>query len=80
MASEPTEEESGLESFFNNILKPGSSLDPTFLAIVDGAFASLLGILLLSFFATSWNLHILSLIVIVICLWGSVKWYEIHNY
>ncbi|EAU84594.1 hypothetical protein CC1G_00113 [Coprinopsis cinerea okayama7 len=67
--------ENPLESFFNNILKPGSSLQPTFLAIVDGAFAVLLVILLSLAFLTSGNPHIFALIFIELALWASVKWF-----
>jgi hypothetical protein len=65
---------SGLESFFNNILTPGSSLHTTFLAIVDGTFASLFVILALLAFLTSGNIHIFALMLIELSLWASVKW------
>ncbi|ESK97435.1 pkr1p [Moniliophthora roreri MCA 2997] len=62
-------------SFFSEILKPGSSLHPTFLLILDVAFAALLVILLGLLFATNGNVHIGGLIVIELCLWASVKWF-----
>ena len=65
---------SGLEAFFNNILTPGSSLQTTFLAIVDGTFASLFVILALLAFLTSGNIHIFALMLIELSLWASVKW------
>ncbi|KAF6762776.1 hypothetical protein DFP72DRAFT_1061026 [Ephemerocybe angulata] len=70
-----TEALEGVETFFNNILTPGSSLHPTFQAILNGAFAALLVILLVLAFLTSWNPHIFALIVIELALWASVKWF-----
>lgn len=63
------------ESFFSNILKPGSSLNPTFLAILDGAFICLFFVLVVLAYLTSGNLHIFALLVIELGLWASVKWY-----
>lgn len=68
-ANAPTE-----ESFIANILKPGSSLDPTFLLIVDGAFASLFIVLATLAFLTAGNIHIFALVGIELALWASVKW------
>ncbi|KAH6915159.1 hypothetical protein BKA70DRAFT_1420102 [Coprinopsis sp. MPI-PUGE-AT-0042] len=66
--------EDSLATFFDNILKPGSSLNPTFLAILDGAFAFLFFILgFLAFF--TWNIHVFFLIGIELALWASVKWF-----
>ncbi|KAJ2933476.1 hypothetical protein H1R20_g3605, partial [Candolleomyces eurysporus] len=73
--AESPDAESGLETFFNNILKPGSSLNTSFLAIVDGTFASLFVILAILAFLTSGNLHIFALILIELGLWASVKWF-----
>ncbi|RXW25804.1 hypothetical protein EST38_g31 [Candolleomyces aberdarensis] len=67
--------ESGLETFFNNILKPGSSLNASFLAIVDGTFAALFVILAILAFLTSGNIHIFALMLIELGLWASVKWF-----
>ena len=58
----------------SHILTPGSSLDPTFLLIVDGAFALLLLILIALLVGTGGNLHFLALSCITIALWASVKW------
>ena len=65
---------SSLDSFFSNILTPGSSLHPTFQIILDGAFAALFTILLTLAFLTSGNPHIFALIIIEVALWASVKW------
>ncbi|KAJ7117392.1 hypothetical protein C8R43DRAFT_902026 [Mycena crocata] len=64
------------ESFFADILKPGSSLNPQFLLLLDLAFAALLFILLSLAVLTSGNLHIFALIAIELALWASVKWYN----
>ncbi|KAH9483043.1 V-type ATPase assembly factor PKR1 [Psilocybe cubensis] len=61
--------------FFSNILQPGSSLHPTFLLFVDGAFSVLLVVFLILIFLTSGNPHIFALIAIELCLWASVKWF-----
>jgi hypothetical protein len=61
-------------SFFANILTPGSSLNPTFLLILDGAFSFLLFVLLVMAYITSWNGHIFALIGLELALWASVKW------
>ena len=61
-------------SFFSDILKPGSSLNPQFLFVADLAFASLLFILLALAFITYGNIHIFALIAIELALWASVKW------
>lgn len=72
MASSNEESE---ESFFSNLLKPGSSLNPTFLAILDGAFACLFCVLLGLAYLTSGNPHMFALMGIELGLWASVKWY-----
>ncbi|KAI0662973.1 hypothetical protein C8Q70DRAFT_1050678 [Cubamyces menziesii] len=61
--------------FFSNILTPGSSLNPTFLRILDGAFALLFAVLFSLFVLTRGNVHLLFLMVIECCLWASVKWF-----
>ena len=63
------------DSFIANILKPGSSLHPTFLLIVDGAFSFLLFVFIILAFLTAGNIHIFALIGIEMALWASVKWY-----
>ncbi|KIM91002.1 hypothetical protein PILCRDRAFT_1228 [Piloderma croceum F 1598] len=69
------------ESFFSTILKPGSSLHPTFLLIVDGAFAFLLVVFIALAFMTAGNIHIFALMGIELALWASIKWfvYELQN-
>jgi hypothetical protein len=62
--------------FFSEILKPGSSLDPKFLFVLDSAFVALLFILLALAVLTAGNLHIFALIAIELALWASVKWYR----
>jgi hypothetical protein len=62
------------ESFLANILKPGSSLNPTFLLIVDGAFTFLLLVFMALAFMTAGNIHIFALMGIELALWASVKW------
>ena len=60
--------------FFSNILTPGSSLNPTFLRILDAAFIALLLVFILLLFLTGGSVHMVFLIVIEGCLWVSVKW------
>jgi uncharacterized membrane protein len=62
------------ESFFANILEPGSSLNPTFLLIVDGVFTFLFLVFIALAFMTAGNIHILALMGIELALWASVKW------
>jgi uncharacterized membrane protein len=62
------------ESFFADILKPGSSLNPTFLLIVDSAFTFLLVVFIGLAFMTAGNMHIFALMGIELALWASVKW------
>ena len=63
------------DDIFSTLLKPGSSLNPTFLLVLDGAFATLLVIFLSLLYLTNGSLHIAALVGIEFCLWGSVKWY-----
>ncbi|THH20130.1 hypothetical protein EW146_g1146 [Bondarzewia mesenterica] len=69
------------DSFMSNILTPGSSLDPTFLLILDAAFAFLFFVLFSLAVVTSGNIHLLALICIELLLWASVKWFvnELQN-
>ena len=60
--------------FVANILKTGSSLHPTFLLILDIAFAVLAFVFLALLFLTGGSIHILILMVIEGCLYASVKW------
>ncbi|CAE6365340.1 unnamed protein product [Rhizoctonia solani] len=73
--STKTNEDSAIPAIFNEILKPGSSRHPVFLLIVDGALALLLSVLLSLLYLTSGNMHVVVLIVIELCLWGSIKWF-----
>lgn len=66
------------ESFFADILKPGSSLHPTFLVIVDAVLAVLLVVLISLAFITSGNVHFIFLSVIELGLWASVKWSDLN--
>lgn len=72
-------EESQFGSFFGSILEPGSSLDPTFLLVVDGAFASLFVVLVTLAVLTQGNVHLIFLTFIELALWASVKWYVISH-
>ncbi|KAL5530197.1 hypothetical protein ACEPAF_6454 [Sanghuangporus sanghuang] len=66
---------SSQDNFFSTLLKPGSSLHPTFLRILDAAFATLLAIFISLLYLLSGNVHIIFLIGIELCLWASVKWF-----
>ncbi|EIW82230.1 hypothetical protein CONPUDRAFT_153112 [Coniophora puteana RWD-64-598 SS2] len=63
------------ESFFSNILAPGSSLHPTFLAIVDGSLALLLVTFIAALYFTNGSIHFIVLIVIELALWATIKWF-----
>ncbi|KAJ7095195.1 hypothetical protein B0H15DRAFT_828470 [Mycena belliarum] len=67
-------------SFFADVLKPGSSLQPQFILILDTAFVSLFCILILLVVLTG-SLHVYALIAIELALWASVKWFvnELRN-
>ncbi|KAI0366358.1 hypothetical protein BV20DRAFT_1055649 [Pilatotrama ljubarskyi] len=69
------QKDDALGGFFSNILTPGSSLNPTFLLVLDGAFGLLLLVLLSLLILTHGNLHLLFLMIIECCLWASVKWF-----
>ena len=62
------------DTFISNILTPGSSLNPTFLLVLDVVLGSLLLILISLAVITSGNIHLLVLISIEIGLWISIKW------
>ncbi|EKM59617.1 uncharacterized protein PHACADRAFT_181609 [Phanerochaete carnosa HHB-10118-sp] len=72
--SPPQETADTSSSFVSQILTPGSSLHPTFLLVLDGAFAVLLCVFLALLFLTGGSIHILVLIGIQGCLWASIKW------
>lgn len=61
--------------FLSNILKPGSSLHPTFLLCVDIVIAILLLTLLGCTIVTHGNIHFILLSFVTVGLWGSIKWY-----
>jgi len=73
------EEEPQSGSLFGGILEPGSSLDPTFLLIVDGVFAALFVVLVALAVLTRGNVHLIVLTFIELGLWASVKWYVIFG-
>jgi len=60
--------------FLFNILAPGSSLNPTFLLVVDGVLALLALTLLSLVVVTSGNVHVIALLFIELALWASIKW------
>ncbi|KAF9449923.1 hypothetical protein P691DRAFT_811488 [Macrolepiota fuliginosa MF-IS2] len=66
------------ESFLDSILQPGSSLNPTFLNILDGAFVTLFLVFVALAFVTAGNLHIFALMFIELGLWASVKWHVFY--
>ncbi|KIK65465.1 hypothetical protein GYMLUDRAFT_70580 [Collybiopsis luxurians FD-317 M1] len=68
-------------SFFADILQPGSSLHPTFILILDFVLLALLIVLLGLVFASSGNIHFIALTVVELALWASIKWflYELKN-
>lgn len=72
-------EEAQLNSFFGTILEPGSSFNPTFLFVADGAFASLFVVLACFTVLTRGNMHLIFLTFIELALWASVKWYVISR-
>jgi hypothetical protein len=60
--------------FLSNILAPGSSLNPSFLLVVNVVLALLsltLGSLAI---ATGGNAHLIALLFIALALWVSIKW------
>lgn len=75
MTSGNAAEESQSTSLIGSILEPGSSFNPAFLLVVDGAFASLFAVLVALAVLTQGNVHLLFLIFIELALWASVKWY-----
>ncbi|KAJ8595361.1 hypothetical protein M405DRAFT_807464 [Rhizopogon salebrosus TDB-379] len=62
-------------SFVSFLLKPGSSLHPTFLLAVDAAFALLFVVFAWSAYLTKGNLHFFALMGIQLALWASIKWF-----
>jgi ER protein Pkr1 len=62
------------DDLLSNILAPGSTLNPTFLLVVDGSLALLALTLLSLVVATGGNVHLIALLVIEFALWVSIKW------
>lgn len=60
--------------FLSNILAPGSSLNPSFLLVVDVVLALLSLTLGLLAIATYGNVHLIALLFITLALWVSIKW------
>ena len=60
--------------FLSNILTPGSSLNPSFLLVVDGVLALLALTLLSLVIVTGGNVHLIALLFIELALWVSIKW------
>lgn len=81
---EPTERDSDKDTsqqtsssendLLSNILAPGSSLNPSFLLVVDGVLALLALTLLSLVIVTGGNVHLVALLVIELALWVSIKW------
>ncbi|KAG6378462.1 hypothetical protein JVT61DRAFT_12720 [Boletus reticuloceps] len=69
-----TESDVGIP-FFSFVLKPGSSLHPSFLLAVDCAFALLFLVFAWSAYLTNGNIHFFILMTIEIALWASMKWF-----
>lgn len=63
------------DDFLSNILTPGSSLNPTFLFVVDGVLALLALTLVSLVIATGGNVHLIGLLFIELALWASIKWW-----
>ncbi|KZT62923.1 hypothetical protein CALCODRAFT_478821 [Calocera cornea HHB12733] len=63
-----------LVSFVSDILTPGSSLRPQFLLALDVVLGFLFFVFV-SLFLLTWSLHFLVLMVIVVGLWGSIKFF-----
>ncbi|KAI9454605.1 hypothetical protein F5148DRAFT_985031 [Russula earlei] len=75
MADESSQQaESSDNDLLSNILAPGSSLNPTFLLVVDGVLALLALTLVSLAVATGGNVHVIALLCIELALWASIKW------
>ena len=69
----PREDTSGGD-FLSAILTPGSSLNPTFLLVVDGVLALLALTLISLIVVTGGSVHPIALLLIELALWVSIKW------
>jgi len=74
------ENEPAIVSFFADILKPGSSLHPSFLLALDVVLGLLFFVFFFLFFLTR-SPHMIALMAIELGLWMSVKWFvaELRN-
>lgn len=70
----PQQTSSPEDDFLSNILAPGSSLNPSFLLVVDGVLALLALTLLSLVIVTGGNVHLIALLFIELALWLSIKW------
>jgi hypothetical protein len=70
---EPRKDTSG-NDFLSTILTPGSSLNPTFLLVVDGVLALLALTLVSLIVVTGGSVHPIALLLIELALWVSIKW------
>ncbi len=60
--------------FLSAVLTPGSSLNPTFLLIVDGVLALLALALVSLIVAPRGSVHSIALLLVERALWVSIKW------
>ena len=60
--------------FLSTVLTPGSSLNPTFLLVVDGVLALLALTLISLIVVTGGSVHPIALLLIELALWVSIKW------
>lgn len=81
-ANAKNEEIEAITSFLSDVLRPGSSLSPVFLAVVDCVLGLLLLILISLLWLTNYNIHFFGLITAEIALWLSIKWsvYNLDNF
>ncbi|KAI6047339.1 hypothetical protein EDC04DRAFT_2622878 [Pisolithus marmoratus] len=63
------------DGFFAFILRPGTSLNPAFLLVVDCCFATLFFVFVWLAYLTKGNVHFFILLFIELLLWASVKWF-----
>lgn len=66
--------ESKNDDLLAQVLTPGSSRYPLWIALLNVAFAALFCVFLGLLWVTGGNFHIFVLIGIEGCLWGSVQW------
>ncbi|KAI9435901.1 hypothetical protein BJY52DRAFT_1182707 [Lactarius psammicola] len=61
--------------FLSAVLTPGSSLNPTFLLLVDGVLALLALTLISLIIVSGGSVHPIALLLIELALWVSIKWF-----